>query len=227
MQRFLLAVLASFLILGGAIGADAAGMPWKEDDAKDDSSTGPVDLKAELDKVAYSRLVKPIEAKVQAAEKAMELHDKEMQKPVDKRNPRLLLACKERAATFYVGASLAAKQAANRHRDERIKNAIKEQFQKPNDQKAIDIYLELAMKAQEANDMRRAVAYYRRILQIDKGNDQAKEALTQIAKQLQENARTGKGGRSTGGGGSEDEPKDRWKRDDDEDFKDQYKKKRW
>ncbi len=216
MHRFLPAVLASLLILVGPIGAQAAGVPWKQDDAS--KPAGPVDLETELSKAQYTRLVKPIEAKIEAAKKAMELHDKEMQKPVDKRNPKLLLACKERAATSYVGASLAAKKGANRHRDDRLKNAIKEQFQEPNQQKAIDIYLELAMKAQEANDMRRAIGYYRRILQIDKENNQAKEALTQIAKQLKENARTGRGGRSTGGG-SEDDSDKPWKRDDD-DFKD-------
>jgi len=216
MQRLLIVALAGLVVLGGTVAAGAADVPWKKGDAKKDEgakATGPVDLKAELNTVQYNRLIKPIEAKLEAVDKTMKVHDKEMEKPVGRQNPRILLACKERTANFYLGASLAAKNAANRLREDRLKNAVKAQYQKPNEQKAIDIYLELAMKAQDDGNVRAAVGYYQRILKVDRENTQAKEALAKIAKELQQKARTGTGSKSTGGG-SEDERRS-WERDDD------------
>jgi hypothetical protein len=213
MHRMLIVALAGLVVLAGTMTAGAADVPWKEGDGKKDDAgaAGSVDLKAELNDVQYNRLIKPIEAKLADVEKTMETYEKEKAKPAGRQNPRLLLACKERTATFYLGASLAAKNAANRVREDHIKNAIKDQYQTPNEQKAIDIYLELAMKAQDDGNVRGAVGYYKRILSIDKDNSQAKEGLTKIAKELQQNARTGSRSK---GGGSEDERRS-WERDDD------------
>jgi len=216
MQRMLIVALVGLIVLGGTVAAGAAGVPWKKGDAKKDEgakATGSVDLKAELNTIQYSRLIKPIEAKLEDVAKAMKAYDKEKAKPVGRQNPRILLACKERAANFYLGASLAAKNAANRLREDALKNAVKAQYQTPNEQKAIDIYLELAMKAQDDGNVRGAVGYYKRILKIDRDNTQAKDALTKIAKELQEKARTGTGSKSTGGGSRDD--RHSWERDDD------------
>jgi len=217
MHRFVIVALAGLIFLGGTVAVGAAGVPWKDGDGKkkDDAATGEVDLQTELNQVQYNRLIKPIEAKLGDVEKAMQAYEKEMAKPVGRQNPRLLLACKERAATYYLGASVAAKNAVNRVREDRLKNAIKEKYQTPNEQKAIDIYLELAMKAQDEGNVRGAIAYYKRILGIDKQNAQAREALTKIAKELQQKARTGS--RSSGGGSDDDDQKDRkgYKRDKD------------
>ncbi|MFO8012473.1 MAG: hypothetical protein R6X20_04110 [Phycisphaerae bacterium] len=213
MHRTLIVALAGLVVLAGTITAEAAGVPWKEGDGKKDDAgaSGSVDLKTELNDVQYNRLIKPIEAKLADVEKTMKTYEKEKAKPAGRQNPRLLLACKERAATFYLGASLAAKNAANRLREDRLKNAIKEQYQAPNEQKAIDIYLELAMKAQDEGNVRGAIGYYKRILSIDKDNGEAKEALTKIAKELKQKARTGS--KSTGGGSDDDRKP--WERDDD------------
>jgi hypothetical protein len=209
----LLAVLAGIVMLGGAAAVHAAGVPWAQNKDEDAAGAGSADLETALGQAQYNRLVSSVEAKLKMSEQAMQAHNKEMEKPIDKRNERLLLACKERAATGYVGAALAAKQAAARHRDEAVKAAIQEKFQKPNEQKAIDIYAELALKAQDAGNVKMAVAYYRRILGIDAENAQAKEALVQIAKQIQEAGRTGAAGGSKGGG-SEDTRRS-WERDKD------------
>ena len=212
MHRFVIVALAGLIVLGGTVVADAAGVPWKEGGAeKKEGATGGADLKTELNQIQYNRLIKPIEAKLEDVEKAMAAYEKEKAKPVGRQNPRLLLACKERAATFYLGASLAAKNAVNRVREDHLKSAIKQQYQEPNEQKAIDIYLELAMKAQDENNVRGAVGYYKRILSIDKENGEAKQALTKIAKELQQKARSGS---KSQGGGSEDDRKP-WERDDD------------
>ena len=209
--------LAVVALLAPTSFALAAAVPWAQGGGGQQAADQPaaaVDLEAKLGKAAYKRLVAPIQAKLKLAETALAAHNKEMQKPVDKRNPRLLLACKERAATAYLGASLAAKMAANRQRDPAVKQAILETFQKPNQQKAIDIFLELASKAQEANNTRMAVAFYKRILQIDKENAQAKEALTQIAKRLQQEAASGRRTSGSKGGGTSYERRS-WERDDD------------
>ncbi len=212
MHRFVIVALAGLMALGGTVAAGAAGVPWQEGGAEKKEGAGEaVDLKSELNQIQYNRLIKPIEAKLEDVEKTMATYEKEKAKPVGRQNPRLLLACKERAATFYLGASLAAKNAVNRVRENRLKSAIKQQYQEPNQKKAIDIYLELAMKAQDEGNVRGAVGYYKRILSIDKENGEAKDALTKIAKELKQKARTG--GKSTGGG-SEDDRKP-WERDDD------------
>jgi hypothetical protein len=214
MHRMLIVALAGLVVLAGAAAAQAADVPWKQGDGKKDDAgaSGPVDLQSELNKIQYNRLIKPIEAKIEDAEKMQKMLDKEKAKPAGRQNPRVLLGCKERMATHYVGASVAAKNASNRVREDHLKKAIKQQYQQPNEQKAIDIYLELAMKAQDDGNVRGAVGYYKRILKIDNDNTQAKEALTKIAKDLQQRSRTG-GSRSKGGG-SEDERRS-WERDDD------------
>jgi len=214
MHRMLIVALAGLVVLAGAAASTAADVPWKKDGAKKDDAagdTGAVDLKTELNQVQYNRLIKPIEDKLADVAKAMEAYEKEMAKPVGRQNPRVLLACKERAATLYLGASLAAKNAVNRLREEPLKNAVKQQYQQPNEQKAVDIYLELAMKAQDEGNLRAAVGYYQRILKVDRDNTQAKEALTKIAKELQQKSQTGS---KSSGGGSEDDRKP-WERDDD------------
>jgi len=140
MSRTALLALAGVLVLSLGVSVSAAVVPWKKGDDKPDAATdgdaGSTDLKEKLGETQYKRLVSPIEAKLKLAKKTMEAYDKEMEKPVDKRSQRLLLGCKQRAAQYYLGAAMAAKQAANRNRDEAVKAAIAEEFQKPNEQKA-------------------------------------------------------------------------------------------
>jgi len=190
MQRMVLAVLLAMFVLGAAVYAapEPGGnvVPWKAGggDAEPAGDGAAVDLKTALTPALYSTLIKPIEAKLEPVTKTQEAYDKEMQKAVDKRNERLLIALKERIATAYLGAALAAKQSVARAHEDNIKSAIKTQYQDPNEQKAIAIFEELAPQAYEAGDVRTAIALYKRILQIDTDNAGAKEALIRIAQDI-------------------------------------------
>lgn len=170
MTRFALAALAGMVTIGMASQALAEGMPGT--------------LKGDLPPVLYNRVVKPIEAKLALVERAMKPYEKEMEKPPDKRNKALLASCKEKAATAYHQAALAAEKSAKMVKNEEHKAAIKQQYEDPNRRKAIDILLELAMAAQQKGDIRRAIALYQRILGIEQDNPQAKGALTRIARDI-------------------------------------------
>lgn len=210
MKRLMVVALMGGLALAVAAGTWAAGVPWKADVKKDDAGAGAADaagggsdLKTAMEPAQYARVIKPIEAKVEAAQAAMKPYEKEMEKPEDKRNQKVLLACKDRAATAYLSAALAAKKAIGMVKDEGQKAAIKEQYEDPNNQKAIEILLEIAAAAQEKNDLRTAVAYYKRVLGVDKENAQAKEGLTRMAEQLKQAQADAKKSGNKGGGSEE------------------------
>ena len=218
MQRMVLAVLLAIFVLGAAVYAapqpDGNVVPWKAGGAKDEPAGdgAAVDLKTALTPALYSSLIKPIEAKLEAVTTAEEAYDKEMQKPVDKRNERLLITLKERSATAHLGVVLAAKQSVARAREDNIKSAIKAQYQDPHEQKAMAVFDELARQAYEAGDVRTAVALYKRILQVDNDNADAKAALEKIAQDIKSGNVPGQTGGSKGGGSDEDKPKS-WERD--------------
>lgn len=214
MKRFALVALVGIFALAMATACRAAEVPWKAADGEKadkadaaaegagDAKEGGGELKAALGAAQYDRLIKPIEAKVDQAAKIMEKYTKEKEKPAEKQNQGLLSACKEQAAAAYLAASLAAKKAVGSVKNEEQKAAITQQFDDPNRQKAIDIYLELASEAMEKKDIRKAAAYYKKVLSIDKDNATAKEALTKLAQELKEAGKTKKG--SKGGGSDED-----------------------
>jgi len=227
MYRTLMPALAGLVVFAGAE-AGAVGVPSKKGDPGKDTAVkdaagkdaaGPKDaakdaaaepsasvaLEAELPPNQHARLIKPIEAKLSAAAEAVKAYAKEQTKPVGRRNARLLLACKQRAATYYLGAALAARKAVNRLREDRLKQAVREQYQRPNEQKAVDIYLQLAEKARDEGHVREAVGYYKRILKIKGDHARAKEALAEIEKEPRQKPRTGS---TNPGGGSDDEPGD-------------------
>ncbi|KPJ72648.1 MAG: hypothetical protein AMS14_07415 [Planctomycetes bacterium DG_20] len=198
-----------FLVIGTG-GAYAEGVPWKTDEAaKQDAPAATGDLKAELPPAQYNRVVKPIEAKIEAAEKIMEAYEKEMEKPAEKRNERLLLGCKTRAAEAYLGAAMAATKGIGMVKEDSHKAALKQQYEEPNRKKAIDMFLELAVAAYDKGDLRTAVAYYKRVLSVDKENADAKEGLVKIARQVKEAAESGKKTGSKGGGSDDQRPWDR------------------
>lgn len=201
MKRLLPVALIGVFAVAGTLAAAAADVPLKAgEDPKAGASAAPGDLKAELPPAQYNRVVKPIEAKIEAAEKIMKVHDKEKEKDAEKRNARLLLGCKTRAAEAYLGASLAAKKAINLVKTDGQKTAIKEQYEEPNRKKAIDIFAELAGEAYDKGDLRMAVGYYKRILAIDKKNKVARDELTKIAKEFQEAKQSRKRSGSKSGG---------------------------
>ena len=204
MKRITLAVLVGLFAMSmTAYAADEAGVPWKDKPAE---AVAPGDLK-ELPN--YDRIVKPIEVKVEQAQKAMEPYQKEMEKPLEKRNTALLNACKVRAAQAYMGAALEARKGISMVKTPEHKAAITEQYEKPNQQKATEIYIELAAEAYEKKDVRTAVGMYKQVLTIDKDNQTAKDALIKIQQEMAEASKNGKSSGSKGGGGDEQKPWDR------------------
>lgn len=219
MKRFTLGALVALFALAFGAAAWAGEVPWKAGDgdkkeagdAAGDAAGGSGDLKTDLGEAQYGRIVKPIEAQVEKAEKIMEKYNKEMEKEEAKRNQTLLLGLKDQAANAYLAASLAAKKGAGMVKDATQKAAITQQFDDPNRQKAVDFLIELAQDAQEKKDLRKAIAYYKKVLAIDKENSTAKDALTKIAEDMKAAAKapSKKGGK----GGSSEETKS-WQRED-------------
>lgn len=204
MKRFMVAACIAVFVLGSVTACRGQKIPWKASGATEESAVAPGDLKAELPPAQYRRVVKPIEVQIARAEKAMESYDKEMEKPEEKRRQALLIKCKERAAACYLGASTAAKSALRLVKKDSHKAAIKQQYEQPNKEKAIDIYLELALDAHTSGDLRRTVGCYKKVLSIDRENTQARQALVKLAEQYQQAMKDRKKGGSKGGGGDID-----------------------
>lgn len=169
-------------------------------------------LKTDLPGSLYTRAIVPIEAKVAQAEKVMQAYEKEMEKPEAKRNAALLASSKEKAAALYHAAAVQAKAAAGMMKKEEHKTLVKQQYEDPNRQKAVEMLLELAPAAEDKKDLRKAVTLYKMILAIDPENTQAKEALTRLAESLKKpKAKSATDNKSD----SDSETTKPWKRDKD------------
>lgn len=206
MKRLMVSACIAVLVLGCVTACRGQKIPWKASGATDGSAEAVVagDLKAELSPAQYKRVMKPIEAQIALAEKAMEPYEKEMQKPEEKRRKDLLTKCKERAAACYLGASTAAKSALRLVKKDSHKAAITQQYDQPNKEKAIDIYLELALEAHASGDFRRTVGYYKKVLSLDRENTQAKQGLIKLAEQYKQAMKDKKKGGGKGGSGEMD-----------------------
>jgi len=142
-------------------------------------------LKGDLPPVQYNRVVKPIEAKIALAEKAMAAYEKEMEKPAEKRRAAMLISCKVKASAAYYQVALAARKAVRMVKKEEHKTEIKATYEVPNLRKATEILLVFATEAQDKGDVRTAVGYYKRVLGMDPDNSVAKAALEKIARTMQ------------------------------------------
>jgi len=202
MKRFMPGAFAAAFILGSMAACPGQDIARKASGGTDTVTPG--DLKADLSPAQYARIVKPIETRMAMAAKAMEPYEKEMQKPEAKRRQALLIACKEQAASHYFAASASARRGIPLVRKDSLKAALKEQYEEPNKQKAIDLYLELALDAHTGGDLRRAVGYYRQILAIDPENAQAKNALLKLAEQYRQAMKDARKPGGKGGGSDED-----------------------
>jgi len=173
---------------------------------------GPIDLKTALTPEQYLRAIQPILGNLEQAEKALALYDEEMAKPEKERDEKRALGFKERAARFYAAASLRARQSKGYVPQEAQKAAIADQYEIPARDKAIAIYLDLAQIYLSKNDLRAAVAYYQRVLNLDPGNTAATNALKQIEESLRRQAAERNQNPSRTGGGKDekdDQPIDR------------------
>lgn len=190
MKRLMLVAVVGAVAMALASGAQA-GVPWAGGTATAAATpaapaageaAAPGDLKTELSQADYKSLVKPIEDKVALAEKAMENYNKTKEKLGDKAKPGELNNIKEAAINMYLGASLAAKQAAGRTKKDTVKAALAEQFEKPNKQKAVDMMMEMATEAlaKMPKDFKLAAGLYKKVVAVDPQNEAVKEAMKQL-----------------------------------------------
>jgi len=164
----------------------------------------PIDLKTALTPEQYLRAIQPILSNLEQADKALALYDEEMAKPEKERDEKGALGFKERAARFYAAASLRARQSRGYVPQEAQKAAIADQYEIPARDKAIAIYLDLAQIYLSKNDLRAAVAYYQRVLNLDPGNTAATNALKQIEESLKRQAAERNQNPSRTGGGKDE-----------------------
>ncbi len=193
----------------------AAGIPWKHADR--DTPVVPAtleEMKADLGEARFNRVVGLIETKVTLAEKAMDAYEKEMAKPLKKRQSTLLQRYRVRAAQMHVAAAKAALRARNMVQKASHRACIRETFEGPNKQPAVRLYRELGLEARADGNLPQAVLFYRRALAIDPENTEAKIALKQLAQEYQ-HARGLKKHRSKSSGGGSNKKKP-WKIDDDD-----------
>jgi len=203
-------VLASAPALGQGQPAEAPKpTPWAPaaSGGEAEAPQGPIDLKTALTPEQYLRAIQPILDNLEQADKALALYDEEMAKPEKERDEKRALGFKERAARFYAAASLRARQSKGYVPQEAQKAAIADQYEIPARDKAIAIYLDLAQIYMSKNDLRAAVAYYQRVLNLDPGNTAATNALKQIEESLKRQAAERNQNPSrTGGGRDDDQP---------------------
>jgi tetratricopeptide (TPR) repeat protein len=154
----------------------------------------------------YAGAVKPIEETLKAAAKVMELFDKEMAKPEKERNVERANGYKLNAAGMYVKAALQAKMAAGRFSKAEDKTPILDAYGKPNIDKAVGIYMDMAAAAEAKKDFRTALAYYKKVLDIDPQNTQAQDAAKKLLTDHPEAMKGGGKAGPVGGGG--DNPND-------------------
>ena len=221
-------VIFTGLVLGLSIMLFASAA-WAEqglwDDAKEageetgDADAGesaapeepPLDLEAVLSPEQYQHAIKPILAQTEKVEKVLKLYEKEMAKPDKTRNEKRAIGYKDRAAHFYLTASLQARKGKNYVREPEHKAAIQKQYEDPIQAKAIAIYLELAQTYMDQRNIRKGVSYYQQVLKIDPKNQTATKELKKIEETLKEAQRRRaleRGPKIVGGGGDDDDDDD-------------------
>jgi tetratricopeptide (TPR) repeat protein len=146
----------------------------------------------------FEKAAKPVLDQIAQAEKVLKLFETEMAKPEEKRNLQQATNFKATAARFYLAAALKAKQAAALLPKKEEKEAFSEQYEKPNREKAIAIWLELADAAMAKKDYKQAMGLYKDVLAVDSKNEAALEGIKKIQAELAAGAAT-KGGSSAGG----------------------------
>ncbi len=193
-----------------------AGVPWKGDDNADAVAPATLDeVKADLGQARYGRVVGPVESKMALAEKAMEPYEKEMEKPVGKRRTDLLQKCKVRSAQMHGAAAKAAKRAQLMLQKASHRACIEEEFEKPNRESAIRIYLELSRDARLAGNLPQAAAFCKKALGVDSQNEEARQLFKQLAEEYRQAVRDRRRRPGSTGGGSEDKKPWEWDRDSD------------
>jgi hypothetical protein len=143
--------------------------------------------------------INTIKLQIEKAEKILKLADAELAKPEEKRDMRKVLSWKLSAAQAYQAAANAAKRtSAQMKKDDQP--AFLEQYEQPNREKAIALYLELAAVAKEKKSYPDAVSMYRTVLQIDAKNETALAGMKAIQDEFAAAAAAKKNPGVSGGG---------------------------
>jgi hypothetical protein len=210
MKRLVALALGGMLAVGLTAAAWGEDVPWKAGEGDKPAApapavgeapaTPPVKEATAAKDVKMENAVKAIEAKVAQAEKVMDLSKKESEKPAEKQNEKLVNGYKLSAARMYLGAALEAKAQAGRFKKDEDKQSILDQYEKPNKEKAIAIFLELAGVAKQKGDLRAAAGLYQEVLKIDPQNAEATAALKQMQEELKAAQKNGPNSKNKGGG---------------------------
>ncbi|MCX5677452.1 MAG: hypothetical protein NTX87_20925 [Planctomycetota bacterium] len=124
------------------------------------------------------KVVAAIKEQVAWAEKLVQQAAEEMAKPDKQRDAKKAYALKTNAAKTYLAAALNAfNSAPTLFSKEEEKQVFLAQYDMPNREKAIALFLELAAAAQKEKRYPDAIALYKDVLQIDPKNTTATEGI--------------------------------------------------
>ncbi|MBM4017788.1 MAG: hypothetical protein FJ288_05580 [Planctomycetes bacterium] len=211
MRHVMVGALVGVLALGLAAGAWSQAVPWK---AGADKPAAATEVQSEgaapaaaPDAAKLEKVAAPVKEALAQIEKAQKTLDDEMSKPNEKRDAKKILGLREGIARMYLTAAQKAKvqsQSALLSKPEE-RQALLDQYEKPNREKAISLLMELANESLSKNDFAGAEARVRQILVIDPKNAEALELLKKIAEAKVAAAKAAK----QGGAGSGDSLKDK------------------
>ncbi len=156
------------------------------------------------------RMAASLDQQVDAADKLLKSSDDEMTKPDKQRDLKKALSLKISAAQAYLRVSAAAKIDATQIKKD-DQPAFLDKYDKPNREKAISLFLDVAAAAQDAKDYQDAIALYKQVLILDPTNATAQAGLKTVDQEMK-TAVTNTG--ATGGGGNNQiQPWETWKKD--------------
>jgi len=136
---------------------------------------------------------------VAAAEKLLSQSDEESAKAEGTRDAAKALRLKISAAQAYMKIAQTAKANATRLKEDE-RPAFLDQCDKPNRDKAISMFLELAGAAKEKKSYSTATTYYKNVLTLDPKNTAATDGLKAIADEKKAAAATPAAGAPAPGG---------------------------
>jgi tetratricopeptide (TPR) repeat protein len=165
MKSAVIGVLAAAFLLTFGLAVTA----WGEETPKADPKV--------VDK--SEKAAAPIKAQMAVAEKLLQQASEEMAKPDGKRDAKKADGFKVSAANTYVAAAMAAVRAAAALKGDE-KTAFLTQYDTPNRENAIKIFLELADAAKANRRWQEATGFYNKVLQIDPKNEAAAAGIKAV-----------------------------------------------
>jgi hypothetical protein len=177
-----------------------------------------IDLKTDLPKDKYDKLVTPINAKIEVAEKIASLYNTETMKPDMKRDKKNERNLRMQMVANYIGAYRLSQQAVKQITEEKFNTIIVEKLEKPSLQKAIEILKSLAAESLAAKDFAAAVSLYKQVLILDPKDEDSKNALKRIDEQIRQMAKDKNKNNSIRGGDN----REGYNKDNNKGYNDRY-----